>query len=383
MNQAQGDAPVVGFVYDDRYLQHNPGEEVLWTSRRRVPFVEPTIHPSNYRLVMRTKHLIDRTGLGQRLTRIAPYMATTDDIGAYHTPAYIEFVRELCANGGGDMGEGAPGSEESYDIALLAAGGGMAAVDAVVDGRARRVFANIRPPGHHAMSDKGMGFCIFNNVVVAARHAQRAHGLERVMVLDWDVHDGNGTQDAFYGDPSVLFFSLHQDRLYPPGFGELEQTGTGAGEGFTVNLPLPAGSGDAAYLAAFERVVLPIADQFKPQLVLVSAGQDASTMDPLGRMCLTTEAYRRMTQVMIDVAEKHAEGRLVILQEGGYSELYAPYCTLAIVETLCGQRTGVDEPLPMDGLMQQPQYHSIGLSGEAAIEEIRSTHARYWSNLTT
>jgi acetoin utilization deacetylase AcuC-like enzyme len=366
-------------VYDDRYLQHNPGLYVMGAARQPTPFVDPILHPSNHRLVMRTKQLLDRTGLSQRLLPIAARSATEHDLAAYHTPTYIEFVRQLCAAGGGDTGEGAPASLESYEVALLAAGGGMAAVDAVMQGRARRAFANVRPPGHHAMADKGMGFCIFNNVVIAARHAQRAHGVERVMIVDWDVHHGNGTQDAFYADSSVLFVSLHQDQLYPPNWGAIEQTGAGAGEGFTVNLPLPPGSGDAAYRAAFERVVLPIADEFQPQLVLVSAGQDASTMDPLGRMCVTTEGYRQMTQAMLDVAERHANGRLVVLQEGGYSELYAPYCTLAIIETLCGERTGIEEPLAVERLRAQPQYHAVGLDAEAALDAIRATQRRHWS----
>jgi acetoin utilization deacetylase AcuC-like enzyme len=308
-------------------------------------------------------------------------MATVDDVTAYHTPEYVERVRQICADGGGDTGEGAPAGISSYEIALLAAGGGMAAVDAVVNGDVRRAFANIRPPGHHAMSDKGMGFCIFNNIVIATRHAQRKHGIERVLILDWDVHDGNGTQDAFYGDRSVLFFSLHQDRLYPTNFGLLDQQGDGEGLGYTINLPLPAGSGDAAYLAAFEQVVLPIAHALQPQLVLVSAGQDASTMDPLGRMCVSTEGYRGMTQIMIDIAEAYAGGRLVILQEGGYSETYAPYCTLAIVETLAEQRTGIEEPLSAERLQERPETTAVGPSAEAAIARVRSAYRPFWPML--
>jgi acetoin utilization deacetylase AcuC-like enzyme len=375
------DESQVGLVHDDRYLQHNPGVQHLYGSKTPYPFVEPVIHPSNYRLVMRSKHLMDYTGLSQHLLRIPPYLATDDDLAVYHTAEYIDRVKHICSTGGGDTGEGAPAAPDSLDIARLAAGGGMAAVDAVMDGTVRRAFANIRPPGHHAMSDKGMGFCIFNNVVVAARHAQRKHGIERVMVLDWDVHDGNGTQDAFYRDPTVLFFSIHQDRLYPRDFGLLEQIGEGEGEGFNVNLPLPAGSGDATYLKAIEEIVLPIADQFKPELVLISAGQDASTMDPLGRMCVTTEGYRRMTQHMIDIAQSHADGRLVILQEGGYSETYAPYCTLAIVETLAGYRTGIEEPLPLEGLQDQPQFSTVGASGEEAIAAIAEQYRPYWPAL--
>lgn len=375
------DRATCGFVYADRYLQHNPGLQLI--GGQPAPFVEPIIHPSNYRLVMRTRQLLDLMGLSGRLTPIEPRYATIEDLTVYHTPDYVERVRMLCAEGGGETGEGAPAGPESYDVALLAAGGCIAAVDAVLSGSVRRAFANVRPPGHHAMADKGMGFCIFNNVVVAARHAQRAHGIERVMVLDWDVHDGNGTQDAFYDDPSVLFFSLHQDGLYPAMYGSLDQLGTGQGAGYTVNLPLSAGCGDAAYLAAFEQVVLPIAHAFQPQLVLVSAGQDASTMDPLGRMCVTSEGYRRMTQAMIELAETHAGGRLVIVQEGGYSELYAPYCTLGIIETLVGERTGIAEPLSIERLSLQPQYSAVGASAEAALVEIKATYAPYWSVLAS
>jgi acetoin utilization deacetylase AcuC-like enzyme len=374
---------LAGLVYDDRYLQHNAGLETHWPTGAPYPFVEPALHLSNYRLVMRTKHLIDLSGLGRELTRVEPYPATIEDVTLYHTREYVERVRQICEAGGGETGEGAPASPESYEVALLAAGGGMAAVDAVVEGRARRVFANVRPPGHHAMSDKGMGYCIFNNVVIAARHAQRRHGLNRVLIVDWDVHHGNGTQDAFYSDPSVLFVSLHQDRLYPPGFGDLEQVGKGDGTGYTVNLPLPAGSGDATYLAAFERIVVPIAREFRPDLVLVSAGQDASMTDQLGRMSVTTEGYRAMTQAMIDVAEESVGGRLVILQEGGYSELYAPYCTFAIVETLAERRTGLSEPFSAEYIAARPEHTTIGQSGETALEQALTNHARFWSSLNT
>lgn len=327
---------------------------------------------------MRSKHLIDLSGLSKQLVRLEPYLAEVDDITAYHTPAHVEHIRQVCEAGGGEAGEGTPVGPDSYEIALLAAGGAMAAVDAVVDGRVHNAFANIRPPGHHAMRERAMGFCVFGNVVIAAKHAQRRHGIERVMILDWDVHDGNGTQDAFYDDPSVLFFSLHQEQLYPVGFGELEQNGTEAGEGYTINLPLPPGCGDATYRAAFERIILPIANEFKPELILVSAGQDASMMDQLGRMCLTTEAYRFMTRALMDVAERHSGGRLVILQEGGYSEIYGPYCTLAIVETLAGTRTSIAEPQPLEFISVQPHYTTINEAGEAALTRIRTQAARYW-----
>jgi acetoin utilization deacetylase AcuC-like enzyme len=372
--------PEVGFVYDDRYLQHNPGPELFWTAQGPVPvpFVEPTLHPSNYRLVMRTKHLLDLAGLASRMVRIDPRPATVEELTSFHSPAYVERIRRLSAQGGGDAGEHAPVGPGSYEIASLAVGGAIGAVDAVMRGPVRRVFVNCRPPGHHAVADRGMGYCLFNNVVIAARHAQNAYGIRRVLILDWDVHHGNGTHEAFYADPSVLFISLHQDGLYPDDMGHLHHTGDGEAAGMTVNLPLPAGSGDAVYRAAFERVVLPVARAFGPELVLVSAGQDASTMDPEGRMCLSSEAYRWMTSALMGVAAEFCDGRLVMLQEGGYSELYAPYCVLGIVESLTGVRTRLPEPLDPAALQKRPEIATIGPGAAAALKGIEAVQASYW-----
>lgn len=372
---------VAGFVFDSRYFDHNPGTWRLPGSSETFPFSEPVPHPSNHRLVQRTKELLDVTGLIHSLNQLSPRPATIEDLTAFHTQAHVDNVRNIAASGGGDTGVGAHASSESYDVALLAAGGGLVAVDTVAAGTTRRVYANVRPPGHHAVADKGMGFCIFNNIVVAARYAQRVHGYQRVMVLDWDVHHGNGTQAAFYNDPNVLFVSLHQDQLFPPGLGEINQSGGGNGVGYTVNLPLPPGSGDAAYLAAFDRIILPIANEFRPDLVMISAGQDASAMDQLGRMAVTCQGYRQMTQRMIDLAEGHAGGRLVAMQEGGYSEIYAPYCTLAIIETMAGRRTGIAEPLTHERMLTQPQTSTVSADGEAALQAIRNHQAQYWSSL--
>lgn len=374
---------LAGLVFNDRYLQHYPGLEGHWPDGAPYPYVDPVLHLSNHRLVMRAKHLIDLSGLSKHLLPIEAYPAAIEDLTVYHTPAHVEHVRATCEAGGGEIGRGAPASRDSYEIALLAAGGGMAAVDAVLDGRVRRAFANVRPPGHHAMAELAMGFCLFNNVVVAARYAQRRYGLKRVMILDWDVHHGNGTQDAFYADPNVLFISLHQDQLYPPGWGNVDQTGEGTGEGYTVNLPLPGGSGDATYRAAFEQIVVPIAREFQPEMVFVSAGQDASMADQLGRMAVTTEGYRMMTQAMIDVAEEFANGRLVILQEGGYSEYYGPYCTFAIVETLAEQRTGLREAYSLEYIQGRIEHHRIGASGELALDQVIAQQSAFWTALRT
>ena len=371
------DANRVGLVFSDRYLQHNTNPLRL-RSGQTLPFVEAVDHYSNPRLVERTKKLIDLTGLSKELVRIEPYPASTEDLTAYHDPAYVARVEALCRAGGGETGQGAPAGVDSYDIALLSAGGVMAAVDAVMGGTVRRCFALVRPPGHHAMADKGMGFCIFSNVAVAAHYARRHYGLERVMVVDWDVHHGNGTQDAFYADPGVLFVSLHQEGLYPEGFGDLDQVGTGKGEGFTVNIPLPPGSGDAAYLAALDEIVLPIGREFRPQLVIVSAGQDASLHDPLGRMCLSSEVYRLMTERMMALADETAEERLVVAQEGGYSEVYGPYCTLAIVEALAGTRTGIEEPTDAARVARWRSSQEVSADQRGALDAATATQRRYW-----
>ncbi len=369
-----------GLVFDERYLQHMAGLKKL-PDGSDYPWVEPELHWSNHRLVQRTKQLVDLGGVTKYLTMLPPRLASHEELERFHTADYIGRVAQLSAEGSGDAGLGAPVGPGSFEIARLAAGGGLAAVDAVVHGDVRRAFGLVRPPGHHALADFGMGFCIFNNVVLAALHAREVHGIERIVIVDWDVHDGNGTQEAFYDDPGVLFFSLHQDRLFPPESGWIEQDGSDAGEGFTVNIPLPPGSGDAAYLAAFDEIVLPVIDEFEPEMIFVSAGQDASIMDQLGRMCVTAEGYRRLTGLMINRAERHAQGRLVILQEGGYSETYAPYATLAIIETLAGFTSNLPEPLNHDRVIAQAHHTKVGIAARAAIDEARKHHRNHWSSL--
>jgi acetoin utilization deacetylase AcuC-like enzyme len=251
----------------------------------------------------------------------------------------------------------------------------------VMQGEVTASYALVRPPGHHAMADEGMGYCVFNNAVVAARQAQRVHGAARVLVLDWDVHHGNGTQAAFWSDPSVLFISLHQDDLYPAGWGAVDQVGIGEGEGFAVNIPLPAGAGNRAYAEAFARVVDPICRQFAPDLVMVSAGQDASVFDPLARMSLTLAGYRAMTEAMLAIAADSCDGRLVVTQEGGYAAQYAPYCSATIAQTLVG--LGPDEaPIPDpygERAVLQPASNEVGLDAERAIEQVVEMQSQFWT----
>ncbi|OFV84604.1 MAG: hypothetical protein A2W26_09595 [Acidobacteria bacterium RBG_16_64_8] len=366
-----------GLVFDGRYLDHDTGLAFMSAPVPADSVWEPQPHVASPALVARVDRLLMRTGLKAELTDIPARKADVEEIAAVHTREYISRIRHLCDAGGGEAGEYAPASPETYDIALLSAGGALAAVDKVVAGEVRNAYALIRPPGHHAMPDKAMGFCIFNNVAVAAKYARSQLSLARVAIVDWDVHHGNGTQTAFYEDPDVLFVSLHQEEWYPGGFGSPEQTGADAGEGYTVNIPLPPGTGNAGYSSAFQRIVVPVVRAFRPDLILISAGQDASAVDPIGRMMVSTVGYRRMTQDVTGVADEVCGGRLVALHEGGYNEAYAPACSWAIIEELAGIHSGIEDPY---AVWLEP-LHAANKVGpaEAFIDAVVAVHRDRWA----
>ncbi len=307
--------------------------------------VQPLGHLENAEGKRRIRNLIEVSGLIDHLLLLKPRAATEDEVLRLHTREYVDRIKDESSKMGGDAGELTPFGPGSYEIALLAAGGCIAAVDAVVDGKVDNAYALVRPPGHHAERDTGRGFCIFANVAIAATHARQMRGLPRVAVVDWDVHHGNGTEHAFYDDPSVLTISIHQDNNYPPNSGAMTDTGSGAGKGYNINVPLPAGSGVGAYVATFERVVAPALRNYRPELIIVASGLDASAMDPLASMMMTSDGYRKLTQVMLGVAHEVCGGRLVMCHEGGYSPAYVPFCGLAIMEELAGVRTELADPL--------------------------------------
>ena len=368
----------VGLAFSHQFLNHNAGNYLIGY-KEPYPFPEPVPHVSSPAIAGRTRQLLDYFRLSAAMLAIEPEPVGDSTLRLYHTPEYVQRVKDISATGG-DTGNGAPMGKFGEPIARLSVGGVVSAVDAVMRGTVHHAYALVRPPGHHAMSDRGMGFCIYGNVAIAARHAQRRHGAEKVAIVDWDVHHGNGTQDAFYADPGVLFISVHQDNLFPVGWGALDQIGEDDGIGTTINIPLPAGSGNPTYMAAFERIVLPAIREFGPDLIMVSAGQDASVMDPLGRMSLTTAAYRAMTRQLRDLADDVCEGRLVIAQEGGYSEIYAPYCGAAIAEGLV---EGLDEVGPVEEpygprAESMPTSLAIGLDAMQALDLAVEAHRRFW-----
>jgi acetoin utilization deacetylase AcuC-like enzyme/formylglycine-generating enzyme required for sulfatase activity len=292
--------PPTGIVYGDIYLKHLTGSG-------------HAERPERLQAVMRR---LRERGLLADLTLIAPAAAPKQWITEVHSPEHLEQVRKAClSDAGRASGVDTAVSAESYDVAVAAVGGVLAAVDAVMDGRVRNAFCAVRPPGHHATKDRSAGFCIFNNVAIAARYVQKKHGLARVLIVDWDVHRGNGTQDLLAGEENVLVFDVHRRGIYPDG-GEERQPATGAGR--IINVNLAAGAGDAQYKAAFEERLAPAAAAFRPDFVLVSAGFDAAKGDPLGGMTVTPAGYAALTRITKGIAEASCRGRLVSVLEGGY-----------------------------------------------------------------
>jgi len=345
-------------VEDRAYLAHAPGN---WPE-------------GPYRLEAVWKALAS-TGVREALVSEPPRPADEEDLLLVHTRRHVETVKRLAAEGGGYLTLDTVVSPESFDVALLAAGGTLGAVDAVLDGKTRRAAALVRPPGHHATPEEGMGFCLFNNVAIAAAHALYRRGLERVLIVDWDLHHGNGTEAAFYATRRVLFFSLHESPTYP-GTGWLTDVGEGEGEGYTINLPFPPGTGDTVYLAALERLLVPVARAFRPELVLVSCGLDGHFLDPLGRLRLTARGYGRMTETVCALADDLNGGRVAFVLEGGYHPVGLGWSLASVLNVASGHGGPLDEPEEAGGgravAGQEPTRAWERL--EAVVE----VHRTYW-----
>jgi acetoin utilization deacetylase AcuC-like enzyme len=353
-----------GWHWDEGYAWHQTGAGAAFL--RAEGWIQPGIdNAESPASKTRFRDLASRAGLLATTTAIPGRDATEHELLRLHTPGYLRHLKAVSDAGGGDAGEATPIGPGSYEIAVRAAGGALATVEAVVSGEVSNAYALVRPPGHHAEAELARGYCLLGNTALAAMHAREALGLERIAIVDWDVHHGNGTEDAFYADPSVLTISLHEDELFPARRGHVADAGDGAGEGANVNIPLPSGSGHAAYLSAMERVVVPALRRFDPDLLIVASGLDASAFDPLGRQQLHSGSYRRMTELLLDVATDCCGGRLVLIHEGGYSQAYVPFCGVAVLETLLGERR-VEDPF-LEFLVARPGQ-ALQPHQEAAIE---------------
>lgn len=321
-----------GYVYDPIFLEHDLRG-----------------HPENAQRLVRVARLLEETGTLARLTLVPARAISESELAWNHAPDYVEQVCRAAERGGGHLDMDTYVAAGSYEAALKAAGGLIDLTAAVLEGRLDNGFGLLRPPGHHALRGRGMGFCLFNNIALAAYAALEAHGLDRVLIVDFDVHHGNGTQDSFDDDPRVLYFSTHQYPFYP-GTGHWQEIGRGKGQSFTANVPLPPGVGDAGFTLIFEDFLWPLAERYHPQLVLVSAGYDAHWNDPLAGMQLSITGYAWLARSLKSLAETLCEGKLVFTLEGGYNLDVLSYAVLNTFKVLLGDDEIADPlgPSPRD-----------------------------------
>ncbi len=338
----------VGYVYDPIYLKHDTGEHVENAGRLET-------------ILSR----LEETGLRQQLTLVEPRAAAIEELSLVHHRQHIRHIQDVAQRGGGWLDADTVMSPDSYEVALYAAGGAIRAVESVMDGEVGSAFALVRPPGHHATPRRAMGFCLFNNIAIAAEQALAKYKLERIPIIDFDVHHGNGTQEVFYDRAEVMYISTHEYPFYP-GTGSVGETGSGAGEGATINIPLPAGCGDSEYLQVFEQIIVPAARRFEPQLILVSAGYDCHWADGIAMMQVSVTGFGQMVRIIKELADELCGGRLVFSLEGGYNLKALAASVKATFDVLLGN--SVDDPLG-----QSPR--SFGVPGvDSLIKAIKEIH---------
>ena len=360
------------FWHDDA-LRHDTGSGVF-EHPASLLLAEPELHPENAVRVRNMKAMLERGPLAGRIRWRAGRHAEPEELALVHDPEYVESIRTFSANGGGLLTWSTPVSAGSWEAALAAAGTSLAACEAVLAGETPIAYALVRPPGHHAQPAQADGYCFFSNAALAAEAARR-QGVERVAVLDWDVHHGNGTQECFYERDDVLTVSLHMRHgawgPSHPQTGAPDEVGRGPGEGYNVNVELPVGTGDGGYLRAFDKAVAPVVESFAPGLVVVACGQDANQFDPGGRQCLTMEGFRRLGEAARGLADRHSDGRMVLVQEGGYARSYSAFCLHATLAGVLGVETGIEDPCAY--LPDDPAH------ADREIASVRAALAPYWT----
>ena len=363
----------LAIFWDDAFLDHEApaGEfEAEWTGRLAVK--EP--HPDRPERLLNVRSIVEHE-IEEYVEWADVTPATREQLERVHDPDYVDEIRAFAEAGGGRLTAETGGNGATHRSARYAAGGAIAAVEHALSGADSTPYALVRPSGHHAQSAQADGFCFFNNAAIAAEHAIATGGAERVAVVDWDVHHGNGTQEIFDDRDDVLVVGIHNrhfswDPVAHPQSGDEEEVGIGDGEGYNLNVPLPPGTGDRGYAYAFERIVDPVLESFDPELLLVSAGQDPGTMDPLGRNVVTKSGFEDLGRTARDLADRHAGSRLALIQEGGYHVSHLAYATLGVLEGVAGVETGVEDPFAW----LDEDYPSA----ERAIDEITETHAEHW-----
>jgi len=334
-----------GFFWDERCFWHGGGNYAFTLPAGGL--VQPTFGglPEAPETKRRLKSLIEVTGLLAQLSARSAPEAGWDDLARVHPDSFLKEFKRLSDDKGGELGLRTPFLPGGFEIAALSAGLATSALAAVLRGELRNAYALSRPPGHHCLPEWPNGFCLLANIAIAVEAAFAARHAERIAVVDWDVHHGNGTEAIFYGRDDVLTVSLHQDRNYPVDTGDARDRGDGRGEGFNINVPLPAGTGHRGYLAAWDRIVAPALARFRPDAVIVACGYDASAVDPLGRMLAHAGTFRDLTARAMAAADDLCGGRLVLVHEGGYSEVYVPFCGHEVIAELAGSDIRAPDPL--------------------------------------
>ncbi len=347
-----------GIVRDGRYLEHvmDPG------------------HPESPERLKIIYKMLEEAEMKNLYQLVQPRAATREELETIHSPAYIDLVASTAGKSYYRLDMDTSTSAKSYEAALWAAGGLLEQIKAVLENKLDNGFALVRPPGHHAEWDRAMGFCLFNNVAIGARYALQTYALQRILIVDWDVHHGNGTQNSFYEDPQVLYFSTHRYGFFYPGTGGAKEVGKGKGEGFNVNVPLSTGADDTVYGNIFEKFLKPIAQEYQPQLILVSAGFDTHQNDPLGGMEVTENGFARMTQVLMEIAESTAQGRLVLTLEGGYDVSGESRSVKAVLRELT-QTSSLDKKDFLE--KERVNYPRI----EKFLIQLKEIQKRYWKSL--
>jgi acetoin utilization deacetylase AcuC-like enzyme len=342
-----------GIVTGDIFMEHDTGMG----------------HPECSERLAHIYGMIEKQGLKKDLVMVDLREVTDSDLLAVHTKDHLETVKSTAGRDSVHLDGDTPTSAKSYEAARLAAGTLLECVDRVMDGRLDNAFAFIRPPGHHAEANRAMGFCLFNNIAVAAHYAMKEHKLKKVMIIDWDVHHGNGTQHTFYDDPGALYFSSHRYPFYP-GTGYFNEAGEGKGEGFTVNVPLPAGCGDSEFDAVYSRVMAPVARAFEPEMILLSAGFDIYRLDPLGGMNLTEEGVARLASIILGLADDLCGSKLVVTLEGGYHVEGQARCIHSILLQMLGK-----EPPKERGAEPVREFEQL-------IDKVAEAQKPYWPQIS-
>jgi acetoin utilization deacetylase AcuC-like enzyme len=344
-----------GIVKDKRYLQHSAG----------------FAHPESPERLAAVYEMLDNPLESWKFNHIEPREATHKEIETIHSPSYVEFIASTAGKRSVYLDPDTATSPETYEIAKLAVGGVCNAIDCVVEGGVDNAFALVRPPGHHAEKDTAAGFCVFNNVAIGAMHAILKYKFKRILIVDWDLHHGNGTQHSFYGDHRILYFSTHQYPYYP-GTGDLQEIGRGEGEYYTINVPLGMGAGDASFVKIFQRILKPVAMEYKPELILLSAGFDTYFQDPLGGMRVTPKGFAALTRILLNIADACCQGRFVAVLEGGYHVVGLTKSVKAVLEEMLDENHFSEEKLSL------LEKEADGEASESTINKVISRISPYW-----